>query len=387
MDYYPSEQKLSQLFEENFYILFCEYLYDVKAIDIIKEYKKQREYFINEMYSKYTFYENYIDYYNNCSLKQNCYVTKQINDIFETGKLEDFNNLLCFDSYKRNIYLFENRELLFYHLNFSLDEKAQKSENKKHIYKIVKCCLDKKCKLISENNDIKYTSKSTNYFFKKYKTNEIRHLVIRYIFKSINTFLSMEDNNLNTELKIRYSTKKELSEKFDENKQVEKLLRQKKSKRNDGRFSNQAIYLAYSSIIKDIYKIRNIDDFLTYDKDTRQMLMQNNQIDDVRVLDYFESINKKDFYNGVKTIALNILNRDAYYFECSRQKLIKSCSRGKKELKEEKKRIRRENKKHLPSCKFAKFDYKIIRFIGTIYFNRNKIRDEKESLINFLKML
>ncbi len=212
--------------------------------------------------------------------------------------------------------------------------------------------------------------------FDEFSDEEVRYLVINDIFES----LFLIDAKLVKQLKttknvVNYACKKVLGETFDEDKQIETLLKPRVSRINtDIDTSNTSIYGFYKSYVRDLDIIKEeirINDFISLDSDNRKLYLNNLDIDDVYLEDYLSSIGIDEFSKPSKVIAYNIL--EYKYSELNRDDIRQRCSRAE----------RNSVSVNPVLNKLEKLDLKLLEANDALYDNKVHLENTK----NYLKKM
>ncbi len=277
------------------------------------------------------------------------FISKKLeSSVDNTGKLDAKNLKLSLKEYHEQLFNFSQRKLLYIHYNFSIkknklfyedfikpivefyfrQDKSYFLKNKTKVF--LDEIIEKKLQNPPENEVIKNKQQLK---FDEFSDEEVRYLVINDIFES----LFLIDAKLVKQLKttknvVNYACKKVLGETFDEDKQVETLLKPRVSRINtDIDTSNTSIYGFYKSYVRDLDIIKEeirINDFISLDSDNRKLYLNNLEIDDVYLEDYLSSIGIDEFSKPSKVIAYNIL--EYKYSELNRDDIRQRCSRAER---------------------------------------------------------
>lgn len=298
-----------------------------------------------------------------------------------TNKLESNGMKLNFQEYHAQLFDFNQRELLYKYYSFSI--KKNKLFYEKFIKPIIEFYfkqdksyfLQNKTKLFLdefidkqlqnyEENELKRKKRFLKN--KEFSDAEVRYLVLDDIFES----LFLIDKKLVKQLKttnnvVNYVCKKVLGETFDEDKQVEMLLKPKVSRTNtDVDTSNRAIYGYYKCYVKILDMIKEeigVNYFTNLDYDDRKLYLNNLEIDEIYLEEYLTSIKIDEFSKPSKVIAYNIL--EYKYPELNRDDIRQRCSRAERNFVPQKRILN----------KLETLDLKLLEANNKIYYNKQEL--------------
>lgn len=368
---------IGDLFEKGFLDKFFRFTFLVKHTEIFKYFCKNRLNLIQYLYNNST----------DISTKDFIYTSQNKLEVSSNfiGKIASSEIRLECNDYIQQILHFNLRSILYKHYSFSI--KKNRSFYKDFIKPIIEFYfkqdksyfLQNKTKLFLDDYLDKQLKNSTEREFKRnrrilknkeFSDEEVRYLVINDIFES----LFLIDTKLVKQLKttknvVNYVCKKVLGETFDENKQVEKLLKPKVSRTNiDIDTSNTAIYGLYKSYVRDLDIVKEkfgVNDFISLDSDNRKLYLNNLEIDDIYLEDYISAIGIDEFSKPSKVIAYNIL--EYKYPELNRDDIRQRCSRAERNSVPVKPVLN----------KLEKLDLKLLETNNAIYNNRQELESTK----------
>lgn len=364
---------IGDLFEKGFDEMLFRYIFRIEHTKISNCFMRQR----------YKLVDDYCKDFRNIRKISGMYFlcTKlELPDIY-TNKLKANNLKLKVQEYHAQLFDFNQRKLLYKHYGFSI--KKNKSFYENFIKPIIAFYfkqdksyflrnktqffldefIDKQLQNCEENERKRKRRILKN---NEFSDEEVRYLVIEDIFKS----LFLIDANLVKQLKttknvVNYVCKKVLGETFDEDKQVEMLLKPKVSRTNtDVDTSNRAIYGYYKCYVKILDMIKEeigVNYFINLDYDDRKLYLNNLEIDEIYLEEYLTSIKIDEFSKPSKVIAYNIL--EDQYPELNRDDIRQRCSRAERNFVPQKRILN----------KLEKLDLKLLEANNKIYYNKQEL--------------
>jgi hypothetical protein len=271
--------------------------------------------------------------------------------LYQTSKLS-------FDEYKRVIFDFQLRWLLYEHYDFC--KKRNKEELLSYIQPIIKC-------FFNYSEDYYKNKYKQNVFGIKInmKPNEIRYFVMLDVMKSQRLITQELINKFNNKNDLaNFCVKSILEERFDNNKNVEKMLNPTVCRKDtDIDYSNIVLASIYNDYIEYVDKIKRDKDIHLFDKKKIVKFFEDMGVEDTVFINYINNAEDDHFMRRSKTIALDILQRYCQRKNFNRVNIRKKIEKGFKEIKA---------KKTYSSNKLAKFDNKMLDIIDLKSYSEEK---------------